>query len=76
MTNPFEEINKQIAKLKSNVVSIRCGTVTSVSPFQVRLDGETGSNTYLKLKGYSATVGDRVAFLVCNKKYIMIGAYE
>lgn len=76
MTNPFEEITKEINTLKSKQINIRCGTVTSVSPFQCKLDGEETSNTYLKLKGYTASVGDRVAFIVVNKKYIMLGAYE
>lgn len=76
MINPFEEINKKIVKLESDVVGVRCATVTSVSPFQCKLDGEDTSNTYMKLKGYTPTVGDRVCFLVCNKKYIMLGAYE
>lgn len=76
MTNPFEEINKKIGSLESKQVSVRCGTVTSVSPFKCKLDGEDTNNTYMKLKGYTPTVGDRVCFLVCNKKYIMLGAYE
>lgn len=76
MTNPFEEINKEIVALNSKLVFIKCGTVTNTAPFQCKLDGEEISNTYMKLKGYSPTVGDRVAFLVYNKKYIMIGAYE
>lgn len=76
MANAFNEINKKIASIESKVLSIKCGTVTSTSPFKCKLDGDDASNTYLKLKGYSPVVGDRVAFLVYNKKYIMIGAYE
>ena len=76
MTNPFEEIYKEISQLNNKIVSIKCGTVTDTLPFKCKLDGEDASNTYLKLKGYSPAVGDRVAFLVYNKKYIMIGAYE
>lgn len=76
MTNPFEEINKKIQAIDGKTVNVRCATVTSVSPFQCKLDGEETSNAYLKLKGYTPTVGDRVCFLVANKKYIMLGAYE
>lgn len=76
MINPFEEINKEISKLNNKMISVKCGTVTSISPFKCRLDGEDTSNTYMKLKGYSPALEDRVAFLVYNKKYIMLGAYE
>lgn len=76
MTNPFDEINKKMEEVNSKSVNVRCGTVTSISPFECKLDGEDTSNTYKKLKGYSPIVGDRVAFLVSNKKYYMIGAYE
>lgn len=76
MTNPFDEINRKIDEVNGKSVNVRCGTVTSISPFECKLDGEDTSNTYKKLKGYTATLGDRVAFLVCNKKYYMLGAYE
>lgn len=76
MTNPFDEINRKIDEVNGKSVNVRCGTVTSTVPFQCKLDGEDTSNTYKKLKGYTATLGDRVAFLVCNKKYYMLGAYE
>lgn len=76
MINPFDEINKRIDEVSKKSVYVRCGTVTSISPFKCKLDGESTSDTYKKIKEYSPVIGDRVAFLVSNKKYFMIGAYE
>lgn len=75
MNNPFEEINTQLKELQNKNISLKWGTVTSSSPFQVKFDGETTSQTYAKQKNYTAAVNDRVAFLVINKQYICLGAY-
>ena len=75
MNNPFENINEQIKELTNRNVYLKWGTVTSASPFQVKFDGETTSQSYHKPKSYTATINDRVAFLVVNKQYICLGAY-
>lgn len=76
MNNPFEDVNKEIKKLKDSAVSIKVGTVTSASPFQVKFDGESTSATYLMPKNYTPTVNDRVYFLVASGKYVCLGAYS
>ncbi len=57
---------------------IKWAVVTSVSPFNVKFDGETTASpkAYKKPKGYTPTLNDRVCFLVVNKQYVCLGGYE
>lgn len=76
MLNPFEEIEIEINKLKQSQAAIKWGTVTEVSPFKIKFDGEETSNQYHKPKNYTPVVNDRVCFLILQKGYVCLGAYE
>ena len=76
MDNPFMQLNQDLSSLSKGKVCVKCGTVTDVNPFKVKIDGDTEAFGNIKTpKGYSATVGDRVAFLLYDNKYIMIQGY-
>ena len=70
MDNPFLDIAKDIKDI--NTQKIRCGTVTSVNPFKVRLDGDTESYAYTKPKNYIATVNDRVVLIDYDNKCVIL----
>ena len=76
MVDAFVVLNGEIEKLKKQQPTLKCGTVTNASPFQVRFDGEDSSNTYKKPKSYTPILNDRVCFLVQGNNYICLGGYE
>lgn len=76
MTNFLEDINKKLQLLEKSQLQVRVATVTSVSPFKCKFDGESTSIQYLKPKNYTPTLNDRVYFLVVNGFYICLGAYN
>ena len=76
MKNFLEEINNQLRVLEKSTTKIKVGTVTSVSPFECKFDGESTSIQYLKPKNYAPTLNDRVYFLVVDGFYICLGAYN
>lgn len=76
MINFLEPINKQLKELDKAKVKVKVSTVTSVSPFKVKFDGESTEAQYLKPKNYTPTLNDRVYFLVVDGFYICLGAYN
>ena len=76
MTNFLEEINIQLQALEKASIKIKVATVTSISPFKCKFDGESTSIQYLKPKNYTPSLNDRVYFLCLSGFYICLGAYE
>ena len=76
MINFLEDINKKIIDLEKQQVKIKVATVTSISPFKCKFDGESTSIQYLKTKNYTPSLNDRVYFLCLSGFYICLGAYE
>ena len=76
MINPFEDLIKRITLIEKKQPRVRCGTVTSTTPFKCCFDGETTSLTYLKPSNYSPILNDRVYFIYADGKYICLGKYE
>ena len=76
MINFLEPINQQLKELEKAKVKVKVGTVTSVSPFKCKFDGESTEAQYLKPKVYTPILNDRVYFLVIDGFYICLGAYN
>lgn len=51
----------------------RAGTVTSVNPFLVMLDGETVAKSFKRLKSYDVKAGDRVLCIKEGTSYVVLG---
>jgi hypothetical protein len=67
----------QITQAIHNPESMTVGQVISVSPFQVRLFGDTsGSIPMLSVSGYSPTAGDKVVAAKVGLQWIVLGAYS
>nr|DAT81704.1 MAG TPA: hypothetical protein [Caudoviricetes sp.] len=75
MDNPFQDIISRLNKLEKLKLNIRCGTVTSVSPFRCKFDGEDVEIQYLRPANYTPTLNDRVYFLCAGSSYICLGRY-
>ena len=41
MDNPFMQLNQDLSSLSKGKVCVKCGTVTDVNPFKVKIDGDT-----------------------------------
>lgn len=76
MYNFLESIISRLKILEKEQVSIKCATVTSVSPFKCQFDGESNSLTYPKPSIYTPTLNDRVYFICADGKYVCLGKYE
>ena len=76
MIDVFGDINSKLDALSKSAVKVKVGTVTSISPFKCRFDGETTELQYLKPKNYTPIAGDRVYFLLVDGVYICLGAYN
>lgn len=51
----------------------RAGTVTSVNPFLVVLDGETVGKTFKRLDSYNVKINDRVICVQEGTSYVVLG---
>ena len=75
MDNFFEDLLKRIRGLEKKEVSIKCGTVTSVTPFKCKFDGEDVEIAYLRPHNYTPAINDRVYFIYASGKYVCLGKY-
>ncbi|MGP1411481.1 MAG: hypothetical protein ACTTKD_06570 [Peptoanaerobacter stomatis] len=51
----------------------KSGTVTSVSPFLVVLDGEETGREFKKLSSYEPKLNDRVILISHGSSYVVLG---
>lgn len=51
----------------------RAGTVTSVSPFLVILDGEDTGKEFKRLSSYEPRLNDRVLLIPHGSSYVVLG---
>jgi len=52
----------------------KSGTVTSVSPFLVTLDGENTGKTFKRLDSYEPKLNDRVILIEHGSSYVVLGS--
>ena len=71
----LQRIQERLSILEKKQPKIMCATVTSVSPFRCRFDGESNSLTYPKPITYTPLINDRVYFICCDGKYVCLGKY-
>lgn len=71
--NIAEQLIELVSQGDSHTQLIRWGDVTSISPFEVRLAGDTVDiGIELRLTGYSPTTNDRVLLLDVGGRWIVL----
>lgn len=57
------------------MTTIKFATVTSVSPFNIKFDGENTASTrvYKRLSSYNPVVNDRISVIVVDGIYLVLG---